>query len=141
MLTRAEQTFIERLRVGRLATADQACAPHVVPVCFAYTEKNLYVAIDEKPKVGSPVALKRLRNIRENPQVAVVFDEYHEDWSRLGWVLFRGHAEILEKGDEHADAQNSLRSRYPQLRKMTLKPLPVIAIRLIKVTSWGNLSS
>ena len=87
------------------------------------------------------MALKRLRNIRENPQVAVVFDEYDEDWSRLGWVLFRGHAEILEKGDEHAQAKNLLRSRYPQLRKMTLDSLPVIAMRLTKVTSWGNLSS
>ena len=141
MLTRAEQTFIERLRVGRLATADKNCAPHVVPVCFVYRVKNLYVAIDEKPKVGSPMALKRLRNIQENPQVAVVFDEYDEDWSRLGWVLLRGHADILEKGDEHAQAQNLLRSRYPQLRKMTLDSLPVIAMRLTKVRSWGNLSS
>ena len=140
MLTKAQRTFIERLRVGRLATADKNCAPHVVPVCFAYMEKCLYVGIDEKPKVGSPKALKRLQNIRENPQVAVVFDEYDEDWSRLGWVLFRGHAAILERGDEHAQAQNLLRNRYPQLREMTLEPLPVIAMRLIKVTSWGNLS-
>ena len=141
MLTRAEQTFIERLRVGRLATADKNCEPHVVPVCFVYMVNNLYVAIDEKPKVGSPMALKRLRNIGVNPQVSVVVDEYDEDWSRLGWVLFRGHAEILEKGDEHGQAQNFLRSRYPQLRKMTLDSLPVIAMRPTKVTSWGNLSS
>ena len=141
MLTRAEQTFVERLRVGRLATADKKCAPHVVPVCFVYRVNNLYVAIDEKPKVGSPMALKRLRNIRENPQVSVVVDKYDEDWSRLGWVLFRGQAEILEKGDERAQAQNLLRSRYPQLRKMTLDSLPVIAMRPAKVTSWGNLSS
>ena len=81
-----------------------------------------------------------MRNIEENPQVAIVIDEYDEDWSRLAWVLLRGRAEILEKGDEHSRAQDLLRDRYSQIRGMSLKSLPVIAVRLSKVTSWGDLS-
>ena len=141
MFTSVERKFVERLRVGRLATADAGGAPHVVPVCFASEGNNIYITIDEKPKGASSKGLKRLRNIRENPQVAIVIDEYEEDWSRLAWVLFRGYAEILENGDEHAWAQDLLRGRYPQMRGMTLESLPVIAVRLSKVTSCGDLNS
>jgi hypothetical protein len=33
-----------------------------------------------------------------------------------------------------------LRSRYPQLAAMPIAHLPVIALRIARVTSWGNLS-
>jgi PPOX class probable F420-dependent enzyme len=69
--------------------------PHVVPVCFALSRDALYITIDEKPKRGPATALKRLRNIAENPAVAVITDRYDEDWARLGWVMLRGRAEIL----------------------------------------------
>ena len=36
--------------------------------------------------------MKRLRNIAENPAVALVVDRYDEDWARLGWVMLRGPA-------------------------------------------------
>ena len=43
-------------------------------------------------------------------------------------------------GTEHDDAQALLRSRYPQLAAMQIAHLPVIALRIERVTSWGNLS-
>jgi len=81
-----------------------------------------------------------LRNILENPIAAFVADHWDEDWTRLGWVMLRGPAEILADGAEHDRAQALLRSRYPQYRAMALADLPVIAIRIEHVTSWGNLS-
>ena len=90
--------FVEAQRVGRLATADAAGVPHVVPVCFAVLGDALYVTIDAKPKRTPGGSLKRLRNIAANPSVAFVADRYDEDWSRLGWVMLRGRAEILEAG-------------------------------------------
>ena len=141
MFTSAEQKFIQHHRVGRLATADATGVPHVIPVCFVCAENNIYITVDEKPKTSSPKTLKRLRNISENINVAMVVDEYDEDWSRLAWVLFRGHAKILANGNEHTLAQELLRGRYPQMLEMKLKSLPVIAIRLTKVTSWGNLNT
>jgi PPOX class probable F420-dependent enzyme len=139
MLSDRERRFLATRMVGHLATADRGAAPHVVPVCFAISDAALYITIDEKPKrAGAP--LKRLRNIAENPAVAVVVDRYDDDWTRLGWVMLRGQAEILTEGAEHARAQGLLRARYPQLSGMRIAPLPVIAVRLGQVTSWGNLS-
>jgi PPOX class probable F420-dependent enzyme len=139
MLSERERRFLATRMVGHLATADRGAAPHVVPVCFALADAALYITIDEKPKqAGAP--LKRLRNIAENPAVAVVVDRYDDDWTRLGWVMLRGRAEILTAGTEHARAQALLRARYPQLGGMRIAPLPVIAVRLGRVTSWGNLS-
>jgi len=135
-----ERQFLEHHRVARLATAGRDAAPHVVPVCFVIARGSLYITIDEKPKRGPAAALKRLRNIAENPAAAVVVDRYDEDWALLGWVMLRGRADILTGGPEHQDAQALLRARYPQLRPMQIEPNPVIALRIARVTSWGNLA-
>jgi PPOX class probable F420-dependent enzyme len=139
MLSEPQSRFLADRRVGHLATADALAMPHLVPVCFAVGEGALYITIDQKPK-GSPRGLKRLRNIIENPVAAFVADRYDEDWNRLAWVMLRGPAEILDAGAEHDRAQALLRSRYPQYGGMALDDLPVIAIRIDRVTSWGNLS-
>ena len=107
---------------------------------FCNRKPTLYITIDEKPKRPSSFALKRLRNMIEDPAVAVVVDRYDEDWARLGWVMLRGRAEILSEGVEHEQAQALLRSRYPQLRAMEIAQYPVIAVRIERTTSWGELS-
>ena len=141
MLSDLQRGFVEAMRIARLATADSSGVPHVVPVCYAVVGDSLYVTVDEKPKRSDARAMKRLRNIAENPHVAVVVDRYDEDWSRLAWVLLRGRAEILAHGDEHGRAQAALRDRYPQYREMRLEPLPVIALRIDRVAAWGALST
>ena len=139
MLSDVQRGFIETRRVGHLATADAGRAPHLVPVCYALAGEALYITIDEKPK-RRDVPLKRVRNILENPQTAFVVDRWDENWSRLGWVMLRGRAEILESGEEHHRAQALLRERYLQYRAMNLAGLPVIAIRIARAASWGDLS-
>ena len=140
MISHEQAAFLTAQRVGRLASADEQARPHVVPVCFAIEGPNLYITIDEKPKQVSARPLKRLRNVMANPAVAFVADRYDEDWQQLGWVMLRGNAEILAQGPEHDHAQALLRDRYPQYRAMQLSELPVIALRIGTVTSWGNLS-
>jgi PPOX class probable F420-dependent enzyme len=140
MLSEDQRDFLDRNRVGHLATADERCEPHVVPVCFAVADDTVCITIDEKPK-GDWHRLKRLRNIAANPNVAFVVDRYDEDWRRLGWVMLRGRAEILDAGPEHDRAQQLLRERYAQYRLMRLDGLPVIAIHVDRVVSWGNLSA
>lgn len=140
MLSDEQRRFIEARRVAHLATADAGGAPHVVPVTFALDLASVYVAIDEKPKrVGGP-PLKRLANIAANPATAIVFDHYDEDWSRLGWVMLRGPAAVLVSGEEHARAQALVRARYVQVAAMQIEGLPVIAIRIERVASWGRLA-
>lgn len=139
MLSDRQLRFLEARRVGHLATADGHGVPHVVPVCYAVSGADLYITVDEKPK-RRDIPLKRLRNIAENQAIAVVVDRYEEDWARLGWVMLRGRGEILRDGAEHAQAQALLRARYPQLARMVLAPLPVIALRIERIGSWGELS-
>lgn len=137
MLSERVRQFLADRRIAHLATADRNATPHAVPVCFAVRGDSLYVTIDEKPKRKSGFMLKRLRNIAESPAVV---DRYHEDWSSLGWVMLHGRAEILIQGTEHDDAQQLLRSRYPQLEAMSIAEHPVIAVRIQRAASWGNLS-
>ena len=141
MLTDVERRFLDEHRVARLATADAAGCPHVIPICFVADGDTVYFTIDEKPKRKSTVPLKRISNLRENPSVALVVDRYDEDWSRLGWVMLQGRGEVLVGGEEHDLAQASLRNRYRQLRGMNIDGLPVVAIRIEHATSWGNLET
>jgi PPOX class probable F420-dependent enzyme len=141
MLTDVERRFLDSQRVARLATADAAGHPHVIPICFVADGANVYFTIDEKSKRKSSIPLKRLSNIRENPSVALVVDRYDEDWSRLGWVMVQGRAEVLADGDEHDQAQASLRARYQQLQGMHIEALPVVAIRIEHAASWGHLET
>ncbi len=63
------------------------------------------------------------------------------DWTRLGWVLLHGRAEILADGVEHDAAQALLRARYPQLAQMRIAHRAVIVIRIARSVSWGDLSA
>jgi PPOX class probable F420-dependent enzyme len=145
MLTERQRRFLEHRRVGHLATADRSGMPHLIPVCYAADEQasgdtTLYITVDEKPK-RRDIPLKRVRNILENPQAAFIVDRWDEDWNRLGWVMLRGPAEILDEGPEHDRAQTLLIARYPQYRAMHIAALPVIALRIARATDWGELSA
>ena len=131
--------FLERHRVGHLATSGADGAPHVVPVCYALDEGALYFVADEKPKRRPARALRRLDNLRENPRAAVVVDDYDDDWSRLAYVLVRGPARILADAVEHAAALELLRARYPQYAAMSLDdPVthPVVRLDPARVVLW-----
>lgn len=131
------QAFIETCRVAHLATTDHGRRPHVIPVCFAYTIDALWTAIDEKPK--NTTHLKRIRNIEQNPQVALVFDYYDEDWKKLAYVLVTGTASIADAHPHAATALSVLRERYPQYREMKLEGRPLIRVEARSVASWGAL--
>jgi PPOX class probable F420-dependent enzyme len=134
------QQFIRDHRVARLATSDANGQPAVVPICYAFDEEHLYVAIDEKPKSVPDLELKRVRNIRANPRVAVVVDDYSEDWSKLVYVLISGTAEIIspsENAGEHRRAVELLREKYPQYGSMKLEERPIIKITPIRIKRWA----
>jgi PPOX class probable F420-dependent enzyme len=141
LITRDKATaWLARQRVARLATADARRRPHVIPVCFALSgnRSSLYITVDEKPKDDNRL-LKRIRNLLENPQAALVADYYSEEWDQLGWVMVRGRGDILSSGAEHTGAQVLLTWKYPQYRNMTLEPLPVIALRINRWSWWGRI--
>lgn len=133
------RAFLNQQRVGHLATVSRAGEPYVVPVCYALSEGTIYTPIDEKPK-RSGTLLRRVRNVLETGRAALVVDHYDEDWTRLGWVLLRGSAELLPPGaPEHAQAVSLLRRRYRQYQTMRLEERPLIALRIERVATWGTL--
>jgi len=137
-LTKKKLAFLRSARTAHLATSDKSGQPHVIPLCFIYDGKVFYSPIDEKPKRAAPTKLKRLKNIRENPQVALVIDHYDEDWRKLGYVLIFGKARILQSGEKHRSAVQLLRKKYPQYRSMAIDERPMIAITAKRIVSWGQ---
>ena len=138
----AVQKILNAARVARLATLDAKTRPHIVPVCFVYDGKFFYTAIDQKPKRVAPARLARLRNIREAPRVALLIDEYDEEWSQLWYILIRGKAKLIPKSahKEHARAIRKLRAKYPQYAQgMLADDAPVIRITPKRITSWGKI--
>ena len=129
--------FIRAHRVARLATADASGAPYAVPVCYAFDGERIYTAIDLKPKRVDGRALKRVRNILENPQVALVIDDYSENWSELAYVMVRGVADLVESGEERQLAEDLLRQKYRQYEIMLQPGCPVIRIAPERVISWS----
>jgi PPOX class probable F420-dependent enzyme len=131
--------FIVAARVARLATADAAGAPHAVPLCFWFDGAQFYFAIDEKPKRERGTALKRMKNIAQNPRVALLIDHYEEDWTQLAYVLVHGSAQIVNDPKEYLLALRNLRDKYVQYRSMALSDErnPVVRIVPERVHIWG----
>ena len=132
--------FIREHRVARLATSSANCHPAVIPICYVFDGGHIYTPIDEKPKSVEPSSLKRVLNIKTNSHVALVIDDYSEDWSKLTYVLITGTAEIISPGggaSEHARAVDALREKYPQYRSMAIDERPMIKISPARFKRWG----
>jgi len=132
--------FIDSHRIAHLATADVSMGPHVVPVCFVFDGECFLTPIDEKRKAVSPSALRRIQNIRDNSKVAMVLDDYSEDWTTLSYLLIHGNARILEPTDaamSHAGGVNLLRLKYPQYRSMRIDQNPLIQIEPLRLKFWS----
>ncbi len=135
----ATVAWLGAARVARLATADAAGVPTLVPVCFALDAAAgvIQIALDAKPKRVAGRDLKRVRNIQANPHVALLCDHYDEDWARLAYCLVHAEAALVEPGHaDHAAALDRLRAKYPQYRAMPLEDQPIIALHVTRVTRW-----
>lgn len=121
---------------------DTKGGPHIVPVCFVYDGKAFYTAIDRKPKRVSPDRLLRMQNIRAESRVALLIDEYDEDWARLWYVFIRGKAKLIPNSarQERAAAIRRLRAKYPQYALgMLADDAPLIRITPERITCWGKI--
>jgi PPOX class probable F420-dependent enzyme len=132
-----EETARKRLTsapVLRLASTDETGRPHLVVMTFAIDGDHIFTAVDAKPKRTRD--LKRLRNIRADPRVAVLADHYEDDWTHLWWVRADATAEIIEDPAAMARPLSLLRERYRQYREAPLEG-PVIALTVERWTGWA----
>jgi len=131
---------LEVARIARLATVETNGGPHLVPVCFVWDGLFFYSAIDHKPKRVASTRLARMKNIKETPHVALLVDNYDEDWKCLWYVLVRGEAELVSSPPERKRAIQSLRTKYSQYdAKMLDDDAPVLRINPVKVVAWGKI--
>jgi PPOX class probable F420-dependent enzyme len=152
ILSAIELQFLSAARRAVLATIDEGGMPRLVPCCFTVSERGdetsppvLHTPIDDKPKRSvDPHRLARVRDIVRRPEVALLVDQWSENWSRLGWLRLRGRAELLEPddpavGEERMRAIAALRAKYAQYADHALEERPVIRISLESASRWGDL--
>ena len=126
ILTAKQLKFLKDHELCRMATASKASKPHVVPVIYAMDGENIVIAIDYKTK--------KLKNLRENSQVAVVVDEYRPNHA----VMVEGECEILERGKEYLRLLQILFDRFAYYRNNPWGEgeSPILRIRPTKAVSW-----
>ena len=132
--------FIDSHRVARFATVDVSGGPLIVPVCFAFDGTMFFTAVDEKPKSVAASSLERIRNVRKNLRVALLLDDYSEDWSRLAYLLVKGSARVLESpadGVQYATGVALLRAKYAQYRSMAIHRNLLIRIEPVWLKFWS----
>jgi PPOX class probable F420-dependent enzyme len=137
------RTIICAARVARLATVDsEDCKPYLVPVVFIYDGNNFYIPIDEKAKRSKPENLKRVKNIQTNPNVALLIDEYNEDWKKIWFIMIQGDASLINniKSKQNRLIQRVHRllyEKYPQYLTTGIGKF-CIMIRPKRVINWKN---
>ncbi len=137
----AIELILERWPVAALGTAGDR-GPHAVPVVFARSQGSLWSPIDGKPKRGSELA--RIRHIRRDPRVSLLFANYEDDWSRLWWLRADGAAEIRNAherrrgADEAEAALAALRRKYPQYAQVPVLSADALLLRIgvTALRSW-----
>jgi PPOX class probable F420-dependent enzyme len=117
-------TILERWPVATLTTVAMDGGPHAVPIVFARSQGSLWSPVDGKPKRGSELA--RVRHVRRDPRVSLLFAHYQDDWSLLWWLRADGAAQIRSAAnrrrgaEEVAAALAALRRKYPQYERVAL---------------------
>ena len=138
------KTIVDKATVARLATVDSECKPHLIPVVFVFDNDCYFIPIDEKTKRSKPENLKRIKNIQQNPNVALLIDEYNEDWRKLYFIMIQGKASIIGGKELEQNelkllekAHKLLSAKYLQYQKIAIGEY-VIMIVPQKVITWKN---
>jgi nitroimidazol reductase NimA-like FMN-containing flavoprotein (pyridoxamine 5'-phosphate oxidase superfamily) len=131
-LSGAETEFVAAARVGHLATTRRDGTPHVVPISPVLDLDRLVFATE--------IDTVKVRNIRDNPFVAICFDQYDEDWTLLKQVLLYGAPYFIETGMEFERDRNLLYEKYPQYE--TSSPIEeatslIVEIEIERASTWG----
>lgn len=119
--------FLKERSLCRLATASKDARPHVVPVIYAMDGDDVVIAVDYKTK--------KLRNLQENPKVAIVVDEYRPNRG----LMVEGDCDLFERGKEYLRLLKVLFDRFEYYRNNPWGEgeSPILRVRVTKAVSWG----
>lgn len=121
--------YIAAAPVCRIGTVRPDGSPHVIPVCPVF-DGDATVYVDLGPKSASGVAVKH------ESRIAVLFDDYYDDWSRLRKVLLHCTARECDT-EEQASAWDRIRAKFPQYTTVSWQPRMTMALRIDRWVQEG----
>ena len=126
-LSQKEVDFLKSNELCRFATASRKGEPHVVPVSYIWDQEYAYIVTD--------YGTRKLKNLRENPQAAVLVDS--AGTQKL--LLISGPVEIIEKGEEYRRLYKLFYSRLSWVKRDPWKEgeAPFIKITPSFKAGWG----
>lgn len=125
------QKLLKEGRVARLATHSEESRIHLVPVCYTYDGKDIFI--------GTSLDSKKVKNLKKNSNASLLIDLYVEDWSRLKGVMIQGKAVVIEGGKEFEKAKKLLYEKYPQYEAnapIEEHESAIIKLTPEKIVSW-----
>lgn len=124
-------SFLNKERVGRVASIDEQGYPQIIPMNFVYVKYNLIDTQSDNKNIGAvymhshPIG-EKIENIKRNSKVGFEVDSYvcflpsyyfhPTDASQADTlyisVVIKGNAAIVQDPDEKANALNALMKKY-----------------------------
>jgi PPOX class probable F420-dependent enzyme len=124
--------FIRSQRVARLATVGADGTPHNVPICAVVLSSKIYFASERDAR--------KVRNIQQNPRVALAFDHYGENWKQLAGVMIVGTSVVSAQGATFQRARQALYRKYRQYARsapITDGDSVIVCVTPTASYSWG----
>jgi PPOX class probable F420-dependent enzyme len=125
--TAKEEVFLRSNEICRIATVSKDGRPQVTPVMYALDGTGFVIAVD--------YGTKKLKNVRENPNVALVVDKVRPTRA----VTVEGTCEVHERGAEYLRLLDLLMTRFEFYRKNPWGEgeSPILRVTPNKAVSWG----
>ena len=131
-LKKIKRDLISLQRVLRIATVDKNGMPHNVPVCHVMEGNHIYFATGKESK--------KIKNLEENGEVALVCDEYSEIWSYLKGVFIQVKTRVISQGQEFRKVRKLFYQKYPQYEsEFPIEEGNTVIVEIIpqNIVSWG----
>lgn len=122
------KAFIRRAGVCRIATAQPDGSPFANPVCHVFDGDFVYIDVGLKGKTATA--------IRKNPRIAIVIDDYADDWGKLRGVTLQTKAKVA-RGEAKKKAWRLIRRKFPQSRDYEWNPRLTLALTITDWQQWG----
>jgi uncharacterized protein len=126
-LSPKEINFLKSNELCRFATASKNGEPHIVPVSYIWDQDCAHIVTD--------YGTRKLKNLRENPNAAVLVDT--DGTQKL--LLISGPVEIIEKGEEYRRLYKLFYSKLSWVKRDPWKEgeAPFIKVTPTFKSGWG----
>ncbi len=122
-----EVKFLEQNEMCRIATASKKNELHIVPVSYVWNDGFVYVVTD--------YGTRKLKNLRENPNAAILIDT--SGTSKV--LMVSGTVQLIEKGENYRRIYKLFHSRLDWVKRDPWKEgeAPFVKLTPTFKASWG----